>query len=268
MKVLMSSTLAWAYPIPGVIKLADIFGLDGVEIWTEQIYFHHTPLQAIQDAVKSSNQMLTMHAPSWDINIAALNKGIRMQSLAEIEKTIEIAKAIGADNVTFHPGRLIHENCWHKKQEQFMVESLYQLAEKAASKNIEISLELMEEKPKELITTPDAMNRLLEKIPENIRVTFDVAHVPVDINPFTYFQSLQRINKIHLSDATRKNYHVPIGTGEIDLPDMIEACENTDLPTVIEGFDQQTGLKLLKQNIDALKAMRSRRETVENISYK
>ncbi|QDP39411.1 sugar phosphate isomerase/epimerase family protein [Radiobacillus deserti] len=268
MKLYVSSSLLWAYEPNDVIKLAKQFHFSGVEIWAEHVWHYQASIRSILQAQQDYELELSLHAASWDLNIASINKGVRQQSIIEIEKSLVLAKELNATNVTIHPGRRTLQDEWKEKHEQLLIENLQALADKADRLGVTLSIELMEPIQKEFITEPPSMNYLLNHLPENVHTTFDVAHVPLTADPIDYFRQLNRINKVHISDSTEDAYHVPLGKGSIKLERILEELVSSNLPVVVEGFDNNRSLSKLQQNLSYLSNPSIlRRESVENFSY-
>ncbi|MDF2681463.1 MAG: sugar phosphate isomerase/epimerase, partial [Brevibacillus sp.] len=156
----VSSTLMWKYPVEAAILIARKYGFSGMEVWAEHVWFHESSPQEIQDAAKRSGLKLTLHAASWDLNLCSLNQGIRRQSIQEIKRSMVLAREIGAKSVTIHPGRVTlsaNSRAWH---EPILIESLNELAHEACRLGRTLSIEHIEPLPKEIIVTPDDLNRL------------------------------------------------------------------------------------------------------------
>ncbi|RYM00263.1 sugar phosphate isomerase/epimerase [Sporolactobacillus sp. THM7-7] len=256
MKLFLSSTLCWSDPVDKVIQIADRYGFAGVEIWAEQVWHHQTEPEEILRANDPIHLELTFHAASWDLNLCALNEGIRNQSVTEIEKSMRLASRIGAENVTIHPGRVTLPafRDWHHS---IMVDRLTYLAGRAEELHVTISVEMMEHIKKELIVTPYMMNRLLNDLPETIRTTFDMAHVPLDQHVIDYFRHTERINKIHMSDAKLGQYHVPLGQGVLPIQKILSQLRTTRLPVILEGLDTDPAHPALLANCRYLQTMQS-----------
>lgn len=252
MKVYLSSTLCWAYPVNDVFKIAKLFGFDGIEIWAEHVWWYHTNFDSILKAKEDNDMEVSLHASSWDVNISAINEGIQRQSVMEIEKSIYLAAQIGASNITIHPGKETLHNTWTDQHEKMLHNNLKYLAKKAEEQNVILSIEQMENVSKEFINTPTRINNLVDQLPNSISTTFDIAHVPLNEKPEDYYHAMNRINKIHLSDSTHSNYHVPLGSGNIQLDPIIAELTESNLPVVIEGFDHDKSLSRLQANVSYL----------------
>lgn len=151
--------------------------------------------------------------------------------------------------MTIHPGRLTltHKNReWH---EAVLIESLNELAQEAVRLGRVLSIEHIEPLPKELIVTPGDLNRLRAALNYPTAATLDIAHVPLTCSLPQFLGELEGVDKIHVSDATATKLHVPLGTGEIDLPTIWPLLLAEEKPLVVEGFDDARNLSQLKQNL-------------------
>ncbi|QDP39055.1 sugar phosphate isomerase/epimerase family protein [Radiobacillus deserti] len=264
MNLYLSSTLCWAYPINDVLRIAKQLEYNGVEVWAEQVWYHDTTIESMVQTNQICGMDLSLHAASWDLNITSLNKGIQRQSIREIEKSIVLAQQIGASSVTIHPGKMTLESDWLDYHYQGMIENLQHLAQFAKQADVDLSLELMEPKEKEIIITPEQINRLLEELPDNVYVTFDSAHVPLTENILDYFKRTNRINKVHLSDCNEYVNHLPLGTGVADLNPFLEELQAFRHPIVIEGFENNKSLYSLLTNTKFLKHFIHKQNSFQN----
>lgn len=252
MKLYASSTLMWGKGIREIGQLANEFKLDGIELWAEQAWFCHMSTREIVQVSRHYGLGVTVHAASWDLNICSLNERTRRKSLEEIYRSIDFAAAIQATDVTIHPGRRTLSNEWTRWHEEVLNQSLDQLEEVANDYGITLSIELMEEINKEFITTADALNRLIDHRSEAIQTTFDAAHISLDKDVHQVFTRLHRVNKIHLSDSTATQYHVPLGEGEIELKRFLEQIMKKDFITVLEGYDTSENVSMLRKHLSYL----------------
>lgn len=268
MKMFLASPLCWSYSVDKVIQYAKGFNFDGVEIRAEHVHLYQTEICSILQAKEETGMDLSLHAASWDLNLSSINEGIEKQSMKETIKSMKLAQQLGITNMTIHPGRLSLVNQFQTISKQKLIRNLRYLAEQAKQFNVTLSIEQMEQIKKEFITTPEATNELLYHLPETVKTTLDIAHIPLDQNPEQDLITLQRINNIHISDSTPFKYHVPIGDGNIQFETIVEKLKQTNLPIVLEGFDDSRSLHILKKNISQLKAFDLMRgKTFENFSY-
>lgn len=249
MNVRIASTLAWAFPVEEVIRMAKELKFAGVEVWAEHVWRYNSMPEQIRRVKEETNMQLTMHAASWDLNISSLNAGIRRQSVHEIYRSIELASQIGADNITFHPGKLTFSDSKVSIHEELLLESMEELHRKAKQEGLTLSLEMMERKPKEFVTKPATVKKLIGPFFPQIQTTFDVAHIPLHVDIFSVWHEMPGVNKIHLSDATKETLHLPLGDGEIGEATINKFLNIEDIPVIIEGFDDSEDLQMLKKNL-------------------
>lgn len=245
----IASTLCWAYPIEDVIYLAKEAGVVGVEVWAEHVWEHGSDVDTIDRARKETGIFLTVHAASWDLNLCALNEGIRLQSINEIKRSLELASRIGADNVTFHPGKLTLAAVETEWYEARMFHALERIVDLGRGYGLTLSLEMMEWKKDEFITTPGMVAKMINPFSPVLKTTFDVAHIPLDQDIISIWRQTPHVNKIHISDATAQTLHLPLGSGDIK-PDILDMfLQIRDVPVIIEGFDASRELVWLEKNL-------------------
>ncbi|USG66219.1 sugar phosphate isomerase/epimerase [Brevibacillus ruminantium] len=248
----VSSTLMWVYPVELAIEVAAHHGFSGVEVWAEHVWYHQSSAEKIRSAARKNGMQLSLHAASWDLNLCALNRGIREQSVREIKRSIELAEAIGAYSVTVHPGKLTLTNAWREHHLSLLAESLDELACMAHQKGLILSIEHIEPLPKELITTASALNQLRSELSYPTTATFDIAHVPLDLSAIQFYFDLLDVDKVHISDATKDKLHLPLGKGELDLEPILSLMKERAEIMVVEGLDTSRELPLLRENISYL----------------
>ncbi|EMR07700.1 endonuclease IV [Bhargavaea cecembensis DSE10] len=248
-----SSTLFWGGTIRQIVDKFSAAGLGGVELWAEQFRFSGFRVNKVKEVLEEAGLGLTLHAPSWDLNMCSLNEGIREQSLSEIERSIALAADLGAEDVTIHPGRITVNERWTEWHLEKMQQSLDRLERIAIREGVPLSVEMMEARDGELVTGPETMNRLVRHRSPFITVTVDTAHVPFSRSPFIEMNALCRVGKLHVSDATANRFHVPIGKGKVDVKPAIRSAAERGIILVIEGFDYLGESGMLEENVGYLK---------------
>lgn len=259
MKLYASSTLMWGKGIREMAQLAHEFHLDGIELWAEQAWFCHMNTREIVQVLKQYGLGVTVHAASWDTNICSLNERIRRKSLEEIFRSIIFADAIQAKNVTVHPGKRTSSAEWTLWHEKILNQSLDQLEEIANHYGITLSVELMEEADKELITTAASLNRFITHRSEAIQTTFHLAHISLD----NVLNELQRVNKMYFCYSTLEQPHAPLGDGKIKQKQFLERIMNKDYITVLDGFDTSENAWTLQKHLSYLETCRQAMEEIK-----
>ncbi|MBS4208045.1 sugar phosphate isomerase/epimerase [Bacillus sp. FJAT-50079] len=256
----MASTLCWSYKMEDVLQIAKRFKFAGVEVWADHFWHHGSDPRQVNQIRENLGLDLTMHAASWDINITALNDGIRRQSIGEIKRSIDLASEIGANNITLHPGKMTLTTLEKSIFIDLLLESLQVLSNYAKEKGATLSLELMEAIPKEFIISPNAINRITEGFHPYLQTTFDVAHISLKQDPFQQFRQTLHINKIHISDVNEQQLHIPLGDGLLGANTLKHFLQIKDAPVVIEGFDRSVAFICLRRNLQYIEAVLIRKE--------
>lgn len=253
MKFFFASSLCWGYHPRDSISIAQQYGLAGVELWAEHIYYHDADPVELKQLAEANQIALTLHASSWDLNICSLNKGIREQSVNELKKSIQLAKEIGALHMTFHPGRFTVKSYLEEDHKQALITNTKRLMEEAKAQGVVLSQELMEPIPKEMLTTPEAMNQFLQAVGDGLYVTLDIAHTSLHESNIDYLMQLKRVNSIHLSDSTKEQYHVSLGEGDVNIYEVLQVLSNERYPIVLEGMDTSRKLEFLRSHVSYLR---------------
>ena len=88
------------------LELAKEAGYDGAEIQIYDAPGGEAWEKLVRNEAERLGLLISVHAPSGDINLSSSNSGIRRESLSQVLDTIRSAAAVGAMSVTVHPGRL------------------------------------------------------------------------------------------------------------------------------------------------------------------
>jgi sugar phosphate isomerase/epimerase len=235
LRIAMSSVCLWGTELPGIIRFACDAGFSALELWIEQLEFGPNPAE-LRRLAEEQGLSLYSHAVSWDINLCSHNLAMRNASIGEVKRSIELARKLGAENITVHPGRagapVFGEDLYAERMEQ----SLAEICRFGLDAGVKVSLELMEKIPREFVTTPAIMNKLLNIVPNNAcGITLDAAHLESAEMFIGYFNAMPRVDKIHLSNRRGNKFHVPVFQGDINAVQVLEFLQDKNLPIVIEG---------------------------------
>ncbi len=263
-QIFASSTLFWNASIIKMMHHVKQARLEGIELWAQQFTCRG---YVEEDYVRLAEQyglQTIVHSYSWDLNLSSLNAGIRQASVAEVVKSMQLAARIGAREVTVHPGhqtianKLSRSNWVGGPYENFLYESLSKIAEEADKLGVSVSLEIMEKKKKEFVTSVEAMQVVTKDLFSAFSYTLDVAHCD------SMFECLQMgnilskdglLSKIHISNRQGKTYHTPLGQGDYEFSDVWPQLLRYGVPLVMEGYDEGREFPFFYTNIDFLKAM-------------
>lgn len=227
-------------------------GFDGIEIWVDQAVANDEKPDHLRDHVSSSGLGATVHASSYDINLAAANPGIRSESQRQILASVQFAADLEAPLAVVHPGR---RSSSRDEPEEFwpvVLRALEPIDELGGQLGVQVAVELMERRPKEIVLTPTDANRIMEHGFRSITITVDLAHSYTNGDPVEFLRSMNfsYIGHIHLSDSKPGKVHVPLGEGEIDLFSLYEAIVELGYDGIvnIEGYEPGRGTDLIVSN--------------------
>lgn len=162
------------------------------------------------------------------INIASSDKKILSKSLKHIKNAIDISKLMGIRDYSFHPGfvtdispkeiGILTKTTKFNKRDiciKRVIKNLSLLSRYAKKKGIRLLVEnnVMKKSSFEylgknttIMSTPEEINYIMERVPKNIKLLMDVAHLKVSSNVLGFdkvkaFKSVKKwVRAYHLSD--------------------------------------------------------------------
>lgn len=255
--IYFSSTLMWDASIEEIFALAKAHGIAGIELWAQHFESRNYDVGAYLEASAFYQMDTIVHSKSWDLNFASLNEGIRRSSLDEIKSSIELADMIGAREVTVHPPRQTLKadpDSYFKRGYAGLVE----LVDYAESLGIQISLEVMEKKPGEMVTTAEAVKAFSRDLYDRLHFTVDLAHCETMEVFEAQYQGLDRVSKIHISNKIGKKLHTQLDQGDYDFCEIYPQLVQKGIPLVVEGYDQGSGYRRVLDNLQLIKTIEER----------
>lgn len=199
-------------------------GFDGIEIQTD--YLSLTDKDKEIRYALEKGLSVSLHAPCGDINISALNRGIRKESVSQMKEAIDLAQKHCLRVVTFHPGRLssARENVEEKLAVLF--ESVQEISNYAKEKKVYIAIENMENRKKEIVNSIDDLNKFEYFSKENpfFGAAIDFSHLATNKIFVEQSTDIQLpIYNVHISQCVDGKPHYPVSdTGEIDIGRSID----------------------------------------------
>ncbi|MDR2874087.1 MAG: sugar phosphate isomerase/epimerase [Methanobrevibacter sp.] len=189
-----------------------------VEYFEMSMEYPHNTLDV--ELLKSFSLKYSIHSPTTDINLAALNKTIQKASIHEIKKSIEIANELDANIVVVHPGgfSFLGEPC-EKKILRRSRESIEICGEYGKEYGVNVVVENMPNHEGFIYKDIHELDSLLNEL--EMDMALDIGHAFT--NGFKeeelYFDSVKHI---HLSDNFgEKDLHLSLGKGIIDFEKII-----------------------------------------------
>lgn len=176
----------------------------------------------IIDLMSSHDLKYTVHAPFIEVNPASVNPALQKASIAEINRSIDLANVLDSDIVVIHPGRAIFLNDgeYMKSVYQIAEESLKTIGEYAEDNGVNVCIENLPRLRGFMYQDINQLNESLERV--NLPMTLDIGHAYTA--GFTvddvYFNRIKHIH-IHDNDGIHDS-HLPLGDGIIDFKRFFE----------------------------------------------
>ena len=258
MKNKISMSTLRGFSVKESTKFALDCGFDGLEI---QVDYLCDDEKAREEEIKyaiNSGLDISLHAPCGDVNISALNKGIRNESVVQVKRAIDLAKGYNLRVVTFHPGRLSSAREKSSDKWNVMLDSVSEIAEYAKNQKVYIAIENMEFRKKELVFTIDDLNRFEEIARNNefFGVTLDFSHFATNKIYSTNLDGLKLpVYNVHLSQCVDSKPHYPLyETGEIDICKVFKILHKYDYnSTVVMELKSVFDKEVYKKSKEALR---------------
>lgn len=248
----VASSLMWNFTEEEIFEYVAKNNLSGIEFWSQQIQNNNFTLDKINYLQEQYNLKVVLHGKSWDLNLASINENIRELSVKENLRDIDLAKEIGAAEVTIHPGRY-SVCCDTESYYTYLRESFDQIIEYSILKNIPISVEIMEKIKKEFITDIKSLKKLMEDMFKDIYTTPDVSHCDSEEEIYYLLDNLANVSKVHISNRQKDMYHTDLMTGIFPMDKIITDIAKRKIPMVLEGMETGSATHFLDKNINYLK---------------
>ncbi len=187
-----------------------------------------------RDIAGSYSFDFTVHAPFSDINIASLNKAIRLSSVTEIADCIRAGADLGLQKFVIHPG--MHSVLSSADRERAFLlsrESIKALSSLAESTGVELFVENMAGKDA-IGTTPRELRLLLSGTKTGI--CLDISHAALEGQLVAFSAEERVVGMVHISDNDgSRDTHARIGSGKLELGGAVQLLKKLGLPAVIEA---------------------------------
>jgi sugar phosphate isomerase/epimerase len=199
------------------------------------------------EALKSFNLKYTVHSPIVDLNLASLNKSVQKLSIAEIKRSVDLARELDSKIVVVHPGSIpFISKPFEKEAIAKSRESMKICKDYGEDLGVTIAIENMPKIEGFLYQDIYELNKLLKEL--EMDMTLDVAHAAT--NGFKeeefYFDSVKHM---HLSDNNHEfDEHLALGEGLINFKTIIDKFNKNNYNGIytIEVNDKESVLKSIE----------------------
>jgi sugar phosphate isomerase/epimerase len=191
------------------------------------------------EILESFNLKYSIHAPFMDVNIAALQEKSRLNSIEQIEESIDFANEINAEAVVVHPGlaSFLANKYFSDTVYEFANESIKQIGDYGRDLGVLTTIENMPAFDGMIYQNMKDLDELLVSL--DMSMTLDIGHANhVGYSPDGMI--FDSIKHIHMHDNFGDDdAHLSFGEGSIDLKGIVNRLEekNYDGIYIIEVND-------------------------------
>ena len=221
-------------------------------------------LEEVKDArtrAEAAGMEMVVHAPFFELNIAALARRIRETSVAYVKKSIDLCAAIGGQTLVVHSGNYTYSitegpdlfsDPVTKLQWDTNIDSLKQINDYANSNGVVVCLENLGGFGSVDRSFEDLL-AIREAVGESLKFTLDVGHARLNKN-YGVEKGLktlgEHIRHIHITDNHGEtDDHMAIGDGDSDYSAVVEFAKD---------FPHVATLEVLELSADPAPILRSR----------
>lgn len=257
---------AMNFPVLPVLEEIDAIagmGFDYLELAMDAPMAHHSIIAAnrtaIVHALKANGLGLICHMPTF-VSTADLTESLRLASVTEMRRSLEVAFELGAAKIVLHPSMAAGLGAFvGDRIKAYAHDFLAEMVEAAQQMRLTICLENMF--PRYMLgVQPADLEEIFTSFP-SLRLAFDTGHAHIDdrgegrmLQLLEQFGS--RIGHLHFSDNHgRRDEHLAVGRGSIDFADLVRRLKAIGYDDTITFEVFEPDRRLLFDSRDRIKAM-------------
>lgn len=221
-----------------------------------------------REILKSSGMEVCVHAPFFEINIAAYCRSIREVSIRLINEAADLCHALDGTVLVVHSGNYTysladatrHNHPAMEIQWNSNIDALKRINAHANAKDVTVCLENIAIDESAIDRSFADLLEIREKVGDSLRFTLDMGHSRLSGGTANGIQALGKaIRHIHLTDNYgKKDDHLPLGDGDYDYSEFIDFLKNFDHIITLEvigiGTDPEPVLRARQAFQDLLTA--------------
>ena len=221
MKIGASTLAGIEFELEKTLDFIENLGIEYAEL------VHQYPAEFIDSEILESYSLkYSIHAPFMDVNIASPQDQSRLNSIAQIKSSIDLANEINAEAVVVHPGLIsfLANKYFKKEVYEFANQSIKEIGDYAKNLGVMATIENMPNFESMIYQNISDLNQLL--VENEMHMTLDIGHA----NHVGYAPDemiFDSIKHVHVHDNLGDDdSHLPLGEGSIDLKYIINTLES------------------------------------------
>lgn len=221
MKIGASTLAGIEFELEKTLDFIESLGIEYAEL------VHQYPAEFIDSEIlESYNLKYSIHAPFMDVNIASPQDQSRLNSIAQIKSSIDLANEIDAEAVVVHPGLIsfLANKYFKKEVYEFANDSIKEIGDYSKDLGVLATIENMPNFESMIYQNIVDLNQML--VENEMYMTLDIGHA----NHVGYAPDemiFDSIKHVHVHDNLGDDdTHLPLGEGSIDLKYIINTLES------------------------------------------
>ena len=248
MKIGASTLAGIEFELEKTLDFIENLGIEYAEL------VHQYPAEFIDSEILESYSLkYSIHAPFMDVNIASPQDQSRLNSIAQIKSSIDLANEINAEAVVVHPGLIsfLANKYFKKEVYEFANQSIKEIGDYAKNLGVMATIENMPNFEPMIYQNIADLNQLL--VENEMHMTLDIGHA----NHVGYAPDemiFDSIKHVHVHDNLGDDdSHLPLGEGNIKLNDIINSLESKNYKGIyileVNDFDSiKKSYEYMKKN--------------------
>ncbi len=173
---------------------------------------------------------LALHAPFMYVDCLSLDEDHRRLSLRRVFETLQRAKALDAEGVVIHLGKVIDAAYSSKRYLPVLQQSLDELSDVSHSEGVRLLIENLPPGKKSHASFPCTQPEIEEVLSRcgRLGMCVDIGHVTrakLDLRELLNRLG-DRLGNVHIHDSTLEKDHLAYGEGVVDFARALGAFEN------------------------------------------
>ena len=266
----MSGSAVMLLPAIDALKVAADLGFEAIEILGEfpQCVCDDVSgeqREKIKSLAESSGLALTLHSPFTSLNIAALNPGIRAESLRQIIAAVDMCADIGGRTVTVHNGKFILSQRYRKTSPQafdiqwkYNVESLKRASERAEGRGVTLCLENIGFEHSNIDQNVDDLLKIKNDVDSPaLAFCMDIGHARLNKELDQAIEKIGQFTRnIHFTDNFgERDDHLVIGAGDFDYSPHLDFFRNFTDVIILEVINFGTNPESAGKSLEYIKKL-------------
>ena len=260
----MAGSSVMMLPLPDALRTAIDAGFEAFELFgeTPQCVCDEVSADVRKEAkamAQSAGIALALHSPFTSLNIAALNKGIREESLRQTLAAIDMCGDIGGRSAVIYNGSYILSQISRDRapeafdvQWELNLKALKKAAKRAEERGVNLCLENIAFEPNIIDRNADDLLKIRSEVASPaLFFCIDIGHARLSKALPEVIQKIGPLARhIHFTDNFgQKDDHVIIGKGNFDYTPHLDFFRNFDGIITLEVFHLGKDPKFAKESL-------------------